>query len=119
MKKLNEAEIIELKKAQKDEMVGTEVYEKLAKSTKDPHNAKILKQIAQEEKKHANILKKYTGVDIKVNKFRVLFYVLVSRIFGLTFGVKLQERGFDGIDYRYFSITFHGGKRIFVHQVRG
>ena len=101
MKKLNETEIIELKKAQQDEMVGTEVYERLAKSVKDPHNAKILKNIAREEKKHANIFKKYTGVDIKVNKFRVLFYVLVSRIFGLTFGVKLQERGEEVAQKKY------------------
>lgn len=92
MKKLNDAEIIELKKAQQDELVGMEVYGRLAKLVQDPHNAKILKQIAEDEKRHANIFKKYTGKALKVNKLRVLFYVLVSRIFGLTFGVKLQER---------------------------
>lgn len=92
MKKLNDAEIIELKKAQQDELVGTEVYGRLAKLVKDPHNAKILKKIAKDEKYHTNIFKKYTGAVIKVSKLRVLFYVLVSRIFGLTFGVKLQER---------------------------
>jgi VIT1/CCC1 family predicted Fe2+/Mn2+ transporter len=101
MKKLSDAEIIELKKAQKDELVGMEVYGRLAKLVQDPHNAKILKQIAEDEKRHANIFKKYTGKALKVSKLRVLFYVLVSRIFGLTFGVKLQERDKKAAQKKY------------------
>jgi vacuolar iron transporter family protein len=92
MKKLSDAEMVELKKAQQNELERTEVYGRLAKLVKDPHNAKILKQIAEDEKHHAGIFKKYTGTALKVSKLRVLFYVLVSKIFGLTFGVKLQER---------------------------
>jgi len=101
MKKLSDAEISELKKAQQDELVGTEVYGRLAKLVKDSHNAKILKKIAEDEKHHANIFKKYTGKALKVSKLRVLFYVLVSRIFGLTFGVKLQERGKEAAQKKY------------------
>jgi len=101
MKKLNEVEIIELKKAQQDELVGTEVYGRLAKLAKDPNNAKILKKISEDEKHHANIFKKYTGTAMKVGKLRVMFYVLVSRIFGLTFGVKLQERGEEAAQKKY------------------
>jgi vacuolar iron transporter family protein len=104
MKKLNDAEIIELKKAQQDELVGTEVYGRLAKLAKDPHNAKILKKIAEDEKYHTNIFKKYTGTALKVSKLRVLFYVLVSRIFGLTFGVKLQERNKVAAQKKYTQI---------------
>jgi VIT1/CCC1 family predicted Fe2+/Mn2+ transporter len=104
MKKLNDAEIVELKKAQQDELVGTEVYRRLAKLVKSPRNAKVLKQIAEDEKYHANIFKKYTSTALKVNKLRVLFYVLVSRIFGLTFGVKLQERGKVAAQKKYTQI---------------
>ena len=106
MKKLSDAEIVELKKVQQDELVGTEVYKRLAKLVKDPHNAKILKKIAEDEKHHANIFKKYTGKALKVSKLRVLFYVLVSRIFGLTFGVKLQERGKEAAQKKYTQM-FH------------
>ncbi|MCJ7657200.1 MAG: VIT1/CCC1 family protein, partial [Candidatus Atribacteria bacterium] len=105
MKKLNDAEIVELKKVQQDELVGTEVYGRLAKLVKDPHNAKILKKIAEDEKHHANIFKKYTGTALKVSKLRVLFYVLVSRIFGLTFGVKLQERGKEAAQKKYTQMS--------------
>ena len=41
MKKLSDAEIVELKKAQQNELEGTEVYGKLAKLAKDPRNAKF------------------------------------------------------------------------------
>lgn len=101
MNQLNETEIIELKKAQQDELIGTEVYGRLSKLVKNPHNAKVLKQIAEDEKHHANIFKKYTSADIKVNKLRVLSYVFISRIFGLTFGVKLQERGEEAAQKKY------------------
>lgn len=101
MKKLNDAEIIELKKAQQNELEGTEVYGRLAKLAKDPRNTKILKKIAEDKKCHANIFKKYTGKSLKVSKFRVFFYSLVSRILGLTFGVKLQERGKEAAQKKY------------------
>ena len=101
MKKLSETEIVELKKAQQDELIGMEVYNRLAKLVKDPHNAKILKQIAVDEKQHANIFKNYTGTTLKVSKRRVLFYLLISKIFGLTFGIKLQERGKATVQKKY------------------
>ena len=104
MNQLSKDEIIELKKAQQDELVGTEVYGRLAKLVKDPHHAKILSQIAEDERCHAKIFKKYTGTALKVSKLRVLFYVLVSRIFGLTFGVKLQERGEKAAQKKYTQI---------------
>ncbi|MDD5015761.1 MAG: VIT1/CCC1 transporter family protein [Atribacterota bacterium] len=106
MNQLSKAEIIELKKAQQDELVGAEVYGRLAKLVKDPHHAKILSQITEDEKQHANIFKSYTGIVLKVSKLRVLFYVLVSRIFGLTFGVKLQERGKEVTQKKYTQM-FH------------
>ena len=105
MKKLNDAEIVELKKVQQDELVGAEVYGRLAKLVKDPHIAKILKKIAEDEKHHANIFKKYTSTALKVNKLRVLFYLLVTRIFGLTFGVKLQERGEEAEQKKYTQMS--------------
>jgi len=49
MNQLSKDEIIELKKAQQDELVGTEVYGRLAKLVKYPHHAKILIQIAEDE----------------------------------------------------------------------
>lgn len=101
MKKLNDAEILELKSIKQNELEGKEVYGRLAKLAKEPDNAKILKKIAEDKKHHADIFKEYTGKSLKVSKFRIFFYSLVSRIFGLTFGVKLQERGKEEVQKKY------------------
>ncbi|HNR66134.1 MAG TPA: VIT1/CCC1 transporter family protein [Atribacterota bacterium] len=90
---LSEKEVAQLKKAQQDELVGEQVYGILAKLTKDTHNSKILARISNEEKKHAEIFKQYTKTDLPVDRFKVFFYVFISRVFGLTFGIKLQEKG--------------------------
>lgn len=103
---MKNVEIIELKKAQQDELIGTEVYGKLAELVKDKHNTQVLKRIAEDEKQHAHIFKKYTKTSLKVNKLKVFFYVLISRIFGLTFGIKLLERGEEATQKKYKKI--HG-----------
>lgn len=101
VRQLTKNEINELKKAQQDELVGQEVYGRLSRLVKDSHNAKILAKIAEDEKEHAQIFKKYTQVDLKVNKFRVFFYIFISRVFGLTFGIKLLEKGEEAAQKNY------------------
>jgi len=98
---LSEDEIIELKKAQQDELVGKEVYGRLSKLVKESHNSKILAKISEDEKEHAQIFKKYTQTNLEVDKFRVFFYVFISRVFGLTFGIKLQEKGEEAAQSNY------------------
>ncbi|MDD5635329.1 MAG: VIT1/CCC1 transporter family protein [Atribacterota bacterium] len=98
---LKQNEIEGLKKAQQDELVGQAVYGKLSEIVKECYNSKILAKISEDEKKHAKIFKKYTQADLKVNKFRVFFYLFVSRVFGLTFGIKLQEKGEEAAQKNY------------------
>ena len=47
------------------------LYTQLAAIEKDPSNKEVLLQIANDEKGHYTILKKYTGQEISPNKFRV------------------------------------------------
>lgn len=90
--KLDSKDLFELQKAQQDELVGEQVYGKLAQLVKDSHNSKILAKISQDEGKHARMFQKYTKMDLKSDKRKVFFYVSISRVFGLTFGIKLQEK---------------------------
>ncbi len=46
-----------------------------------------------DEHHHYNVLKTFTGTDKKPNSLKILFYTLISLIFGITFGIKLMERG--------------------------
>lgn len=86
---------------QKNEITEYEIYRKIAKSTKDESNKKVLEKIADEELKHYNIWKSYTGIDVKPNKVKIVFYVLLSKILGLTFSLKLMEKGEERAQVNY------------------
>ena len=60
---------------------------------KNESNRQILTELSNEESEHYQILRKYTGQlpAPKMNKVRV--YVMIARLFGLTFFIKLMEKG--------------------------
>jgi len=82
-----------LKKAQKNEITEHHIYLKLSSLKKNRQNSEILRQIARDELQHHNALRRFTGTDQKPNTLKVRFYTLISIIFGITFGIKLMERG--------------------------
>jgi VIT1/CCC1 family predicted Fe2+/Mn2+ transporter len=79
--------------AQKSEITEHIIYQKLSQVTKEGHNRKILLRISGDEKRHYNLWKDYTQRTEKPDWIKVWMYYLVSRVFGLTFGIKLMERG--------------------------
>ena len=76
--------------AQRNEITEHFIYEKLSRSTRNPHNKKILKRISSDELKHYDFWKKYTDENVKPDKLKVWKYFLISRILGITFGMKLM-----------------------------
>lgn len=78
---------------QKIEITERFIYEKLANLEKNPENQKILKRIAADELKHYNIWQTYTKANVSPDNLSAWKYFLISRIFGITFGLKLMERG--------------------------
>ena len=104
-KGLNEKTKKAMLTAQKNEITEHFIYEKLSKSTKDPHNKKILKHISSDELKHYDIWKKYTHEDVKPDKLKIWKYFLISRILGITFGIKLMERGEEEAKVTYEKIS--------------
>ena len=82
-----------LLKAQINEITEFFIYQKLAGKIKDPHNQAVLLKIAGEEKAHHDYFERLTGEKVGPRRLKIWYYYLVSRIFGLTFGVKLMERG--------------------------
>lgn len=91
--------------AQRNEITEHLVYDKLSKSTKDPHNRNILRRISSDELRHYNFWKQYTHEDVKPNSLKVWIYFLASRIFGITFGLKLMERGEEQAQVTYGKIS--------------
>ena len=77
--------------SQKNEISEYYIYKKLAKRAKN--NRAVLEKIANEELYHYNRWKEFTGQEVKPSKLKIFWYYIISRIFGLTFGLKLMEYG--------------------------
>ncbi|MBN2510222.1 MAG: VIT1/CCC1 transporter family protein [Spirochaetales bacterium] len=90
-----------LLKFQRNEITEYHIYQKLAKTQKDPANRKVLLQIADDEKRHYEYFKTHTNQDTGPKKFSVFFYTWIARLFGLTFGIKLMEKGEEQAQANY------------------
>jgi VIT1/CCC1 family predicted Fe2+/Mn2+ transporter len=81
-----------LKMFQKNEISEYQVYRALAKRLSGK-NSEVLQKIAEDELRHFQEWKKYTGANVKPNRFLVFFYLFMARILGLTFAIKMMEQG--------------------------
>lgn len=93
---INDNLIEVLKNLQSGEMSERLVYIGIAKFIKNEHNRETLLKIADEELKHYEIWKRYTGVDVKVSKFLVMYYTFIAKLFGYTFAIKQMEKRLNG-----------------------
>jgi VIT1/CCC1 family predicted Fe2+/Mn2+ transporter len=96
-----------LKTVQKTEITEHLIYRKLSRSTKDSHNSETLLNISRDEMKHYAVWKKHTGQDERPDMIKVWLYYLVSKILGLTFGIKLMEKGEGKAQRTYVDISAH------------
>lgn len=78
--------------AQRNEATEATVYKRISKRIKNQTNKAVLLQIAEDELRHYQIWKKYSWKDVKADKKMVFLYVMITHVFGLTFGLKLMER---------------------------
>ena len=81
-----------IRSAQQIEINEYHIYLKLAKLTKHSDNKAILLRIAEQEKYHAAYWKTKTNLDVKPNSFKIFKTVLMARILGPTFVLKLMEK---------------------------
>jgi len=86
---------------QQEEINGHHTYARLAEVVKDTNNSKVISRISGEELKHYQLWKRYTGQDVKPNKFKIAFFFWVSKLFGLTFGIRLMELGEEKVQKVY------------------
>ncbi|MBS7626614.1 VIT1/CCC1 transporter family protein [Candidatus Bathyarchaeota archaeon] len=91
--------------AQRNELTEHIIYSRLSDSIRDPHNKNVLKQISEDELDHYFFWKKYSKEDVKPDRLKVLKYLLIAKIFGFTFGIKLMERGEDQAQVTYYKIS--------------
>ena len=89
--KENERKIYEC--FQRDEATAVTVYDRLATMVKDEKNSRILARIASEEAGHYESFRKYTGRDVPPRRLYARWVILLARVLGITFALKLLEKG--------------------------
>jgi len=91
-------------RAQRNEVTEYHIYKRLARKIKNEKNQSVLNKIANDELEHYKIWMKYTGREVDPNWWEVNKFYWLSRIFGLTFGLKLMERGEENAQINYQEI---------------
>ncbi len=116
MKTISQAAFAIIKKMQQNELTESAIYEEIARFAKGDENKETLLLLAQEEKAHYEIWKKYTGIEMKPQKGKVFRYKLLARIFGFTFAVKLMENGEEAAQEEYTLVAEEVEESAFIRQ---
>jgi len=91
-------------RAQHNELTEYRVYTLLAGLVRDSRNREVLQRIAADELRHARFWEALSGRETAVSRRRVVWYRAMAWIFGITFAVKLMERGEDRAQLDYASM---------------
>jgi VIT1/CCC1 family predicted Fe2+/Mn2+ transporter len=83
----------DVRRFQREEITGARLYQSLSRVVKEKDNAKVLADIAVAEEAHYAFWKKLSGEDAPLYRLRYLLFYLAARVLGLTFALKLMERG--------------------------
>ena len=90
-----------IRKMQQNELTESVIYEKIAAFAKGEENKQTLLRLSREERAHYEIWKKYTGIELKPQKGKVLKFTMLARVLGFTFAVKLMENGEENAQAEY------------------
>jgi VIT1/CCC1 family predicted Fe2+/Mn2+ transporter len=90
--------------AQRNEVTEYIIYDKLSQVVKDEHNSSIIKQISLDELRHHDFWKQCTNQEVMPDMLKVWWYYLISRVLGITFGIKLMEKGEENAQVEYARI---------------
>jgi VIT1/CCC1 family predicted Fe2+/Mn2+ transporter len=90
---------------QQTEITEYHIYKRLARRIKSAENARVLDQIAEDELRHYNGWKQYSGTEVQPRRFMIWYYTTLSLIFGFTFGIKLMEQGEAKAQANYESVS--------------
>ena len=116
MKEISEKALKIIRRMQQNELTESVIYDKIAKFAKGDENKQTLRRLSQEEKAHYEIWRKYTGIDMKPQGFKVFKYTAIARIFGFTFAVKLMEKGEEGAQDEYALLTEEVAESVAIRQ---
>ncbi len=91
--------------AQRNEITEHHLYSRLAAEVTDRHNSEVLAKIADDELRHYHIWAKYTGREVSPSRWEIFKFYWIARLFGITFGIKLMEKGEESAQINYSQIA--------------
>ncbi len=100
---LNAEQIEQIKQFQQNEITEYYIYTRLARRIKNEKNSKLLENIGKDEMRHYLFWKEISNANVKPNWLKVFKFYWIARIFGITFGIKLMERGEEGAHESYMN----------------
>lgn len=115
-KTISQASLSIIRKMQQNELTESCIYEEIAKFSKGGENRQVLLRLAREERAHYEIWKKYTGIEMKPEKGKIIKYKIMARILGFTFAVKLMENGEENSQEEYGLLADEVEESIFIRQ---
>ena len=106
--------------AMKNELSEYFVYTKLAECCYQGKNKQVLTDIANDELAHYKLWKGHLKKDIRPSVWKIWKYYLIARIFGLTFGIKLMEKGEEKAQgsYEKLAASFSDAEKIIQDENR-
>lgn len=115
MKQISEKTRKILLNFQQSEITEYAIYSALSKKLKGP-NSDILRKIGEDEKRHAVIWEGYTGVSLSPQRWKVIFYIILAAVMGITFAIKLMERGEAKAEKNYAAIEDEVPQAATIHK---
>ncbi|MDA3954113.1 MAG: VIT1/CCC1 transporter family protein [Bacteroidales bacterium] len=98
---LDQNQTDQIKQFQKNEITEYYIYSRLSRKIKNKKNAEILQKIGDDEMRHYLFWKKRSSADVRPNKWKIFKFYWIAQIFGITFGIKLMEKGEEGAQDAY------------------
>ena len=101
---LGSQQLSRIRAFQRNELTEHYVYRGLARMARGG-NREVLLRLSEEELGHYRTLGAYTGEDVPPDRWKVRFYLLLARVFGITFAMKLMEEGEKRAEAAYVEIA--------------
>jgi VIT1/CCC1 family predicted Fe2+/Mn2+ transporter len=107
---LPETDLRFITRFQKNEITEHHIYKNLARRVEGVKNRRIFAQISEDELRHYNVWKKFTGKDVEPDRFRIWLFSMIAMLFGFTFAVKIMEGGEQNAQMEYERVASMGSE---------
>jgi len=100
-----DAKTVEIVKGfQRNEITEHIVYERLARRAQGK-NAEVLRRISQDELRHYSEWREFSKAEVPPSRLSIWGYLLLARILGLTFAIKLMEHNEEKAEAAYAEVA--------------